>query len=248
MLLFVCFQGKAGVCHISDCLQFGKFLKRLDNHFLASHPGVTRGENDNKPLKLMLVNKTCVKCLLHGCEKEVIHFKQHLKNRHKMGMEDYIKKISEKEAEVFYEPSTSSQSLTTSEIPGSTPSTSESLAPVQYPSPSFIPESRTFTVPSFNLSSPSESPIPLSPPPPSHRIFNADDYKIRELTDDEFSFERFCYLKHQTMHYGLLAMCSHLRTQSLSNFYASCIRRDIFGKIPLRTLTEIYQYRSCLLL
>ena len=135
MLLFVCFQGKAGVCHISDCLQFGKFLKRLDNHFLASQPGVMKGENDNKPLKLMLVNKTCVKCLLHGCEKEVIHFKQHLKNRHKMGMEDYIKKISEKEAEVFYEPSTSSQSLTTSEIPGSTPSTSESLAPVQYPSP-----------------------------------------------------------------------------------------------------------------
>jgi hypothetical protein len=120
-------------------------------------------------------------------------------------MEDYVKKISEKEAEVFYESSTSSESLTTSKIPGSTNSTSESLVSVQYPSPSFIPESPTFNVSSFNLSSPSESPIPPSPRPPSHRIFNADDYKIRELTDDEFSFERFCYLKHQTTHYGLLA-------------------------------------------
>ncbi|CAB3998113.1 Hypothetical predicted protein [Paramuricea clavata] len=245
MLLFVRFQGKAGICRISDCPQFGKFLKRLDNHLLASHPGVTRGENDNKPLKLTLVNKTRVKCLLRGCEKEVIHFKQHLKNRHKMGMEDYVKIISEKEAGIFYESSTSSQSLTTSEIPGSTHSTPESLAPVQYPSPSFTPESPAFTVSSFNLSSPSEYPIPPSPPP-SHRIFNADEHEIRELADDEFSFERFCYLKHQTTHYGLLAMCSHLRAHSMSNFYASCIRRDIFGEISLQTLTEIYQYRRYL--
>ena len=39
-------------------------------------------------------------------------------------------------------------------------------------------------------------------------------------------------------------MCSHLRTQLISNFYASCIRRDIFGEISLRALTEIYQYRD----
>ena len=41
-------------------------------------------------------------------------------------------------------------------------------------------------------------------------------------------------------------MCLHLRTQSISNFYASCICRDIFGEISLRTLTEIYQYRRYL--
>jgi hypothetical protein len=76
MLLFVCFQGKTGVCHISDCPQFGKFLNSLDHPLLASHPGVMRGENDNKPIKLTLVNKTCVKCLLHDCEKEVIQLSE----------------------------------------------------------------------------------------------------------------------------------------------------------------------------
>ena len=42
-------------------------------------------------------------------------------------------------------------------------------------------------------------------------------------------------------------MCSHLRTQLISNFYASCIRRDIFREISLRALTEIYQYRRYLI-
>ncbi len=169
-----------------------------------------------------------------------------------MGMDDYVRRTSEEKANVFYEPSTLSQSSilskssTTSKIVKPTHSTSEFLSSDKYPSPSFIPESPAFTVSSSELSSPPESPVPPSPPTPFQRIVNADDFEIRELPDDEFSFERFCYLKHQTTPYGLLAMCANLRTQSISNFYASRIRREIFGEISSQTLIQIYQYRRYL--
>jgi hypothetical protein len=33
-------------------------------------------------------------------------------------------------------------------------------------------------------------------------------------------------------------MCSHLRTQSISNFYASCIRRYIFVDISVQKISR----------
>ena len=57
-------------------------LKRLDNHLLNYHKGVTRAENDRQPHSSSKSCKLRVTCMLPGCYKEVLHFLKHLKNIH----------------------------------------------------------------------------------------------------------------------------------------------------------------------
>lgn len=74
----------------------GKMLKRLDNHLLRCHQGVTRGINDRQPHFSSQSCRSRQTCMLPGCGKEVLHFSKHLKNIHAMSATDYLAKVEEK--------------------------------------------------------------------------------------------------------------------------------------------------------
>lgn len=67
----------------------GKYLKRLDNHLLRSHKGITRATNDRKPYPSPQAQRAWVKCLFPSCGKQVMHLHNHVKNVHSLEMKDY---------------------------------------------------------------------------------------------------------------------------------------------------------------
>ena len=47
-----------------------------------------------------------------------------------------------------------------------------------------------------------------------------DEYTVSANDDEfEFSFDRFCFIKHQVTPYGVLALCAFLKKKSLSQFF-----------------------------
>ena len=107
-----------------------------------------------------------MKCLLPGCGKEVIHFKQHLKNIHDIGMEQYLKripKLSEKQT-TYRDPPNQLRSCNNPKI---AISSSEPISSAECRSRFFCPESP----PSISSQSPLHLSFPNLSSPGNSRSF-----------------------------------------------------------------------------
>ena len=253
--VFLC-QAKAGVCCIPGCPQLGKFLKRLDNHLSSHHKGISRSMNDSKTVLPSGV-RLREKCEIPGCGKQVLHLGRHIKNIHKMGMSSYrakIKSDAEKRSKKIVNniciPETPIQkaieysgndsvncipeSPTCSEIKKDEKGTDNAHVKALFKDD--LPAVRSKT----NRANVSSMQLPLDNE-------ENDEYTVSANDDEfEFSFDRFCFIKHQVTPYGVLALCAFLKKKSLSQFFLSKLCRNIFGPLTLSQLNDVYKYRQYL--
>lgn len=209
--------------------------------------------NDNKAI-LSNGIRTREKCQLPGCGKQVLYIGRHLKNIHKMDVSSYRAKIKSKAGERFAEidvnksfichlepPSKKAKVYSVNDsvtcIPESPESSTRSELNAHKKGTVNAHVKKLFEddLPAMTLPSDNEKGIDLRE---NNRNEDAEKFK--------FSFERFCFIKHQVTPYGVLALCAFLKKKSLSEFFMSKLCRDIFSPLTWSELTDIYNYRQYL--
>ena len=230
--------------------------------------------NDNKSIQPTGL-KSRVMCMLPGCGKEVLHFAHHLKNKHKMNMTCYKVKIKPQAKAETYSCSFRSgvdndNNTLSANVACSTNTLVGNMNHTLIDEDNHMVNDRNNTLgnsPNIQtgVNTVDDKVVDVENGDQSDFADDTHDdnssYRLADLirdtkgetetkhqtTEDDFSLEHLCFIKHQVTFYGLLALLAYLKTGSINDFFKSPMCKDIFGKITRSVLNDIYRYRKYLM-
>ena len=244
-------QGKDGICRVLSCVHVGKHFMRLDCHLSRCHKGITRAMNERLAMPSWAEqnsNKNGSKCMIHSCKKQVKHLERHLSNVHRMTYATYLEETKCTDPVIPSEQSFSpNKHVRLSELIGSSSSficQNELIVP---DTPEWKYKNNAKAKKDGVKCSDSESV--QSGSGVVTNVVTRDLSRSFDAAEKE-SREWLRFLVHNTNSYMVRSLLVYLKqhpNRSISDYYHTKLREDVFGNVSLSSLKNVYVKRCKLL-